>query len=154
MHTKNIMSLTKIIQKAFSSLALSAIFLSLSLSFVSPVETLAQLRLPTRDQLCNGNSCPAIGSAEPTKLTEPGGLAKFIIGIAQFLTFLAVAVAVLFMVWGGFRYITSNGAEDAGQGKEILTNAAIGLVIAIVAYTIVFLISNVVNGNFFGQFVS
>jgi Type IV secretion system pilin len=109
--------------------------------------------VPPKSILCGGNTCPAIGAAGANQLAEKNGLAKFIIGIAQFLTFLAVALAVLFMVWGGFKYITSDGAEEAGRGKETLINAAIGLVIAIVAYTIVFLISSVVQGDFFGQFL-
>jgi hypothetical protein len=109
--------------------------------------------VPGKSILCGGNTCPAIGGSDAGALTKDNGLAKFIIGIAQFLTFLAVALAVLFMVWGGFKYITSDGAEEAGRGKETLINAAVGLVIAIVAYTIVFLISSVVQGDFFSQFL-
>jgi len=162
MHTKILMSLTKILQKAFSSFALFAIFLNLSLAFLSPVGAFAQTpaatdgtkAVPGKSILCPGGNCPGIGSASPTRLTTTEGLGNFIIGIAQFLTFLAVALAVLMMVYGGIRYITSNGAEQATAGQAILTNAAIGLVIAIVAYTVVYLISQVVNGNFFGTFVS
>jgi Type IV secretion system pilin len=169
MHTKNIMSLTKITYKILSSFAILTVLLNLVLAVFSPVNAVAQTTtnqqnqilvqatdsktVPPKSILCGGNTCPAIGAAGANQLAEKNGLAKFIIGIAQFLTFLAVALAVLFMVWGGFKYITSDGAEEAGRGKETLINAAIGLVIAIVAYTIVFLISSVVQGDFFGQFL-
>jgi hypothetical protein len=168
MHTKNIMSLTKITYKILSSFAVLAILLNLFLAVSSPVKAVAQTNnqqnqilaqsdstkaVPGKSILCGGNTCPAIGGSDAGALTKDNGLAKFIIGIAQFLTFLAVALAVLFMVWGGFKYITSDGAEEAGRGKETLINAAVGLVIAIVAYTIVFLISSVVQGDFFSQFL-
>ena len=48
------------------------------------------------------------------------------------------AVAVLFIIYGGFRYITSQGnQQQMDTAKNILIKAIIGLVIVVVAYVIV-----------------
>lgn len=47
-------------------------------------------------------------------------------------------VAVLFIIYGGIRYITSQGEpENLQTAKKIITNSIIGLVLAILASTIV-----------------
>ena len=49
----------------------------------------------------------------------------------------AAAIVVLFMIIGGFLYITSAGDTGrAEQGKNTITYAVVGLVVIIVAYTI------------------
>ena len=49
------------------------------------------------------------------------------------------------IVWGGYRMITSNGNDETFKtGKQILTYAVIGLVLVIIANTIIFLISSIV----------
>ena len=51
---------------------------------------------------------------------------------------LAGVVAVVFIIYGGYQYITSSGdAEKAGKGRSTLINAIIGLVIIFIAYTLV-----------------
>ncbi len=53
------------------------------------------------------------------------------------------AVAVLFIIYGGFRYITAQGnSQQMDTAKNIIIKSIIGLVIIIVAYVIV----NVVVG--------
>lgn len=48
------------------------------------------------------------------------------------------AVAVLFIIYGGFRYITASGNQTQMEtAKNILIKAIIGLVIIVVAYVIV-----------------
>jgi len=52
-------------------------------------------------------------------------------------------IAVAFIIYGGFRYITSAGNEEVAEsGKKTLTNAIIGLIIVIFSYTIVTVIIN------------
>ncbi|MEX0749019.1 MAG: pilin [Candidatus Saccharimonadales bacterium] len=51
---------------------------------------------------------------------------------------LAGLLAVIFIIFGGIRYITSGGSSSAVESaKKILLNALIGLVIAILASTLV-----------------
>lgn len=50
-------------------------------------------------------------------------------------------LAVAFIIWGGFRYITSRGDEEvATEAKRIILNAIIGLVVVIFSYVIVVVI--------------
>ena len=54
-------------------------------------------------------------------------------------------VAVLFIMLGGFWYLTSAGNEESAEkGQKTLTNAIIGLVVIILAATIVRIIANTV----------
>lgn len=54
------------------------------------------------------------------------------------LTQLAGLLAVAFIIYGGIRYITSQGEpENIQSAKKVIVNAIIGLVLAILASTIV-----------------
>lgn len=56
---------------------------------------------------------------------------------------LAGTVALMFIIIGGYQYITSSGDEEvAAQGKKTLTNAVLGLVIVIFSYVIVVVVIN------------
>ncbi len=59
---------------------------------------------------------------------------------------LAGTVAVLFIMLGGFWYLTSAGNEESAEkGQKTLTNAIIGLVVIILAATIVRIVANTVT---------
>src|SRR3989344_2059051 len=82
---------------------------------------------------------------------NPGGtglpgdtrISEFILRIINIALAIAGLVAVLFLIIGGFRYITAAGNEEAGgQAKKIITNAIIGIVVIILSFVIVRVISN------------
>ncbi len=57
-------------------------------------------------------------------------------------------ISILFIIIGGFQFITSHGNEEQAEaGKKTLTNAIIGLVIVILSYIIVAVIINALNGS-------
>ncbi len=66
--------------------------------------------------------------------------------IINFLTQVAIPIAVLFIVYGGFTIMTAGPSEErAGQGRKILTSAVIGVAIVLGSWLIlntVFLILN------------
>ncbi len=74
-------------------------------------------------------------------------------GIIRFLitgVFLPISglIAIAFIIYGGFQYITSRGNdEQAESGKKTLTNAIIGLVIVILSYLIVVVVVNALKGS-------
>jgi hypothetical protein len=75
--------------------------------------------------------------------TTVGGL---IYAVIQLMLTLAGAIAVLFVIIGGFWYITSAGnAELAEKGKTTLVNAIIGVVIIVLSYVIINVIVNTVS---------
>jgi hypothetical protein len=86
-------------------------------------------------------------------LTRPGinqtntfaGLLTYLIRLV--LTIVGL-VAIVFIMLGGFQYITARGDEEkASAGKKTLTNAIIGLVIVILSYMIVAVIMNALQGR-------
>ncbi len=62
------------------------------------------------------------------------------------ITFISAAAAVLFLIKGGYGYITSTGKPDALEdAKKTIKNAVIGLVIVLAAGTIVSLFKTALN---------
>lgn len=52
--------------------------------------------------------------------------------------YISGAIAVIFVIVGGYRYLTAGGNEEtATKGRQTVVNALIGLVIIILAYVIV-----------------
>ena len=72
---------------------------------------------------------------------------KIILNIAADVSLLVGYVAVAFVVWGGYKYIMSNGEPgNVATAKKTITNALIGLVIAILSAVIVNTVIVVING--------
>jgi Type IV secretion system pilin len=101
-----------------------------------------------------GTSCPLTGTASGAGLADRGTVSNFILSFARFFIFIAAAVAVLFIVWGGYNYISAGGDDKrALTGKNILVNALIGLAICILSLTIVSFISGTLEGNLAGSII-
>lgn len=78
-----------------------------------------------------------IGVAEDVTITG------FLIRIIQILLAIAGLIAVLFLIVGGFRYITAGGNEETTEAaKKTITNSIIGIVVIILSFVIVRVISN------------
>lgn len=61
---------------------------------------------------------------------------------------IAFGIAVIFLIIGGFRYITAGGNEESvAKGKSSVINALIGIVIIVLSYVIVNVVANLVTGN-------
>ena len=77
----------------------------------------------------------------------PGSIMHaYVTPIIQGMGILASLVCVLFLVVGGFQYMTSNGRpENLERAKKIIKNAVIGLVIVLAASVIAAVISQAYN---------
>jgi TrbC/VIRB2 pilin len=84
---------------------------------------------PTKNIICGGR-CPFIDSA--FNFTSRDDIATFIIGFARFLTYLAVPIAIIMIIYNGILMIF--GAAGDKPWQPIL-NVIIGLAIVILAYT-------------------
>lgn len=106
---------------------ISSIVLSLAL-FALPLLTAAQFEQP---------------SGTASGLPNDQKLSTFIMRIINIALAVAGLVAVLFLIIGGFRYVTSAGNEEAGESaKKIITNSIIGIVVIILSFVIVRVISS------------
>jgi hypothetical protein len=93
----------------------------------------------------NANVSDGVANLFPTKFCEAGDL---LVTVIRILLGLISMVAVLYIVLGGYKYVTSAGNEEAAaQGRKTLTYAVIGLVIAVLAYTIVSVVNNTIGGE-------
>jgi hypothetical protein len=103
----------------------------------SPLKQGVDTAVPT--DRSDPNNIKAVG---PSGLLGAGGAFNT---IANILIFLVGALAVIVLVFGGFRYVTSTG--DPGrvkQAKDTIIYGVVGVVIALLAYAIVnFVISNI-----------
>jgi hypothetical protein len=131
--------------KKFFTGALVALLAITAIAGMVSTPALAQNNLlPSRQQLCPQGGCPVTGNSDFRG--GRNGVVGFIINIAQLLTFVLGAVAVLFLVWGGAIFITSNGDEGKiKNARAIILNAVIGLVVAIVAYAVVQIVGGIVG---------
>ena len=89
----------------------------------------------------NGLCLPDNGSATPTTASV------LILRAINILLGIATAVAVLFIVWGGFQYIFSGGNQETAEaGQKTVVNSLIGLVIIALAFMIVIIVNHTVSG--------
>ncbi|HNT29698.1 MAG TPA: pilin [bacterium] len=57
--------------------------------------------------------------------------------ISFMLSFIGV-IAVIYLIWMGFKYVTAGGdSKKAGEAKEGITHAIIGIAIALLGYVLV-----------------
>lgn len=74
------------------------------------------------------------GQCEFNTFAFPDDLPKVGIAILEILLRIGGLVAIAFVVYGGFKYVTSQGEPDSTrQARQSIQNAMIGLVIAIIA---------------------
>jgi prepilin signal peptidase PulO-like enzyme (type II secretory pathway) len=79
-------------------------------------------------------------------LSGATSLTDLITRAIQLMLLFAGAIAVVFVIIGGYWYITSAGNEEtAEKGQKTLTNAIIGIVIIVLSYAIITVISNLVS---------
>ena len=69
----------------------------------------------------------------------------FILSAIEFLSGLAGLLSVGFMVIGGYHFAVGGVTEEKDKGKKTITNALIGLVLSMLAYTIVNIIQITVS---------
>lgn len=79
-----------------------------------------------------------------------GGISGFIwtivLNVIEFMMQLVGYISVGFIIAGGFKYMTSAGAPDAAaRARKTITNAVIGLVIAVFSVAIVNVVAGAIN---------
>lgn len=88
------------------------------------------------------------GTGLPGNTTQDSTASGFILKIINIALAIAGLIAVLFLIIGGFRYITSAGNEEtAEKAKKIILNSIIGIVVIILSFVIVRVISNALTGQ-------
>ena len=91
---------------------------------------------------------PIPGAPEFSKITAENGylnvpwLAEYIAGIYKYAIALAVSLAIFMVMVGGFLWITAAGDKGKiGKATEIITDAVVGLILAVGSYLILYTIN-------------
>ena len=89
--------------------------------------------IPIPSAFCGGLFGPARQRTATDFIVEVINIALFVVGL----------LAVVFLIIGGFRYITAAGNEEQVEGaKQTILHAIIGLAIVILSFVIVRIIAN------------
>lgn len=87
---------------------------------------------------CSGKAAKsAVCSSKTTEdpISGPNGV---LINVAHIIAFIAGAAAIIVIIVSGIRFITSSGdAAKVTQARKTLTGAVIGLVVIILAHTLI-----------------
>ncbi|MBL8029734.1 MAG: hypothetical protein JNN11_00610 [Candidatus Doudnabacteria bacterium] len=90
-----------------------------------------------------GNVFPQSGG-----LTGARTASELIISIIDLMLIFAGMIAVMFIIIGGYWYITSAGNEEqAEKGKGTLLNAIIGIVLIVLSWVIIRVVTNLVGND-------
>ena len=108
------------------------------LSGISSAVTLAFLRTSTSSAQMEGvreGVRAALGGQTPPPLFGDGAIFATVV---DFMLFIVGAVAVVMLIYGGFRYVISGGnATSVTAAKNTILYAIVGVVIALLSYTII-----------------
>lgn len=109
--------------------------LVMGLSIVAPTVAYAADCDPTDLNATSGANC-AQGDKTPSNLFS--GEDSIFRQIVNIMLFIVGAVAVIMLIFGGIRYVTSGGAQDqVTAAKNTIMYAIIGIVVAILAFAVV-----------------
>ena len=97
----------------------------------------------------SGGANAAKGAEQPTNLFGMGGMFST---VSNILLFIIGAVAVIMIIIGGLRYVTSGGdSANITAAKNTILYALVGVIIAILAYSVInFVISSFTGGGGMG----
>lgn len=85
-----------------------------------------------------GLKCDTTNGQVTVQIQDVNDIWVIVMNIAQWLIIAGGYVSVYFIIWGGFKYITSAGDPQKVEGaKNAITNAVIGLVIVLASVAIV-----------------
>lgn len=97
-----------------------------------------------KDQLCVPNN----------PFQSGGGIAgsqsykEVIPQVIKTLLLVSGSIAILFIILGGFRYMSSrDNADSAKKARSMIVNAVIGLIVIILSYAIVLIVTNILNNT-------
>lgn len=102
---------------------------------------------PTKDD----SKCKISNPAEGILIDIPS-FDKLLERFIEILLYFAGAIAVVFLVIGGFRYVTSAGNEELMEkAKKNITSAVIGIIIIVMAFAIVSIVNTLLTRDKTGQ---
>jgi len=129
--------------RVFLSTLLVGALLFLAVPVAGATTTALQDELTTACSQAAGGKKPSYCQTTDATTNPVSGPAGIINRVADFIAYITGAVAVIMVIYGGFKYIRSNGdAQKTVSGRQTIVYALVGLVIIIVAKQLVALVVN------------
>jgi len=108
-------------------------------------------KLSTRVAAAAVTLMPAVTLAQetlPSPISSPGDFVTLLGTVASWMFTIFLALAVLFLIYAAFLYLTAAGNESrVGNAKNVLIYSVVAIVIALLAGGIVPLIRGVIEGG-------
>lgn len=124
--------INNILKKIFLGTITFSFFLLVFVTFVKADTAPAYIPLTT---------LPGITSVNPGAGTNSGGLSSYLGNMYTLGIMIATALAVIMIMWGGIEYMSTDSIGGKEGGKEKVTNALFGLLLALASW----LILNTIN---------
>ncbi len=106
---------------------------------------LAKAQTPVSNGLSNSGLSGVFGNGG---LNQSQSLSELIVNVIRLMLLFAGIIAVVFVIIGGYWYLTSAGNEEgAEKGQKTITNAIIGIIVIVLSYVIINVIVNLVGSN-------
>lgn len=122
-------------------LGISLLALPFSVSALTPNTIKTSGFLPVDGNTLIKIPFPFFGATGPAGSLSFGYLITIILQVALLV---AGSIAVLFLIIGGFRYVTAHGNEEAAEGaKKTITHAILGIVIVVLSFAMIAIISRI-----------
>ena len=112
--------------------------LTLGVSFVSPVVASAAVDCSGSTSSIECGASSAQGTGQPESLFGGEGEQGLFQTVVNIMLFIVGAVAVIMLILGGLRYVTSNGDQNnVTAAKNTILYAIIGIIVAILSFAVV-----------------
>ena len=90
-----------------------------------------------------------IGGVPGPILTSPTGIAVILQKVLNFIAAIVLIIALIMLLYAAILYLTAGASETVHtKAKGVLMYAIVGIVIAILAYSVIPFIQTVLQGNF------
>jgi hypothetical protein len=83
---------------------------------------------------------PGLETTAELNAGEDGAVANYFSIIYKIGVSLVLVIAVVMLVYGGIEYMTSDSIGGKGNGREIVSKAIIGIVLAVTSYALLYVI--------------
>lgn len=134
-------------QKLLAFLVFTSLFAGFSAAYIPATANAACggfLSFPAwYDGLTTDNTCEEIISPDKFSGGLQGFITRLVLNVVNILLQTVGYIAVGFIMYGGFMYLTSGGESDRiAAGRKIIMNAVVGLVISFFSVVIVSLVAD------------
>ena len=90
-----------------------------------------------------------VGGVPGPIITSPVQIAQLIQKVLNFVGAIVLVIALIMLLWAAILYLTAGGSEErVGRAKSYLIYAIVGIVVAVLAFSVIPFVQTVLQGQF------